>query len=245
MTSPKLLIPVRIPELGPALGKLLTGTGQSPSEPILDRQRVAMLGRLIEAAGEGRRLAAEGARPEAVRALGLELWMDVWEQAVNGIARELVERVNRQLEAEAHAVRMPRRLRRRVALDAAEVRGLTGRLGAAGAGLVSALDDLQAKGARLLTATATDRAALDDWQRALLTAARRLEAAWLALEEQLADETSRWREAVGLVAAWRRPLWPVVAVTVPALAVAGWLGLILGGYVPAPEWLQRAWSLLP
>jgi predicted acyl esterase len=111
--------------------------------------------------------------------------------------------------------------------------------------LVAALDDLQAKGARLESATAADRSALDDWQRALLTAARRLEAAWLALEEQLAEETNRWREAVGLVAAWRRPLWPVAAVAVPALAAAGWLGLILGGYARAPGWLQRAWSLLP
>jgi hypothetical protein len=140
---------------------------------------------------------------------------------------------------------MPRRLRRRVVLDTAEVRGLTGRLGAAGAGLVPALDDLQARGRRLLSAAATDRAALEEWQRALLTAARRLEAAWLALEEQLADETARWREAVALVAAWRRPLWPVAAVGVPALAAAAWLGLVLGGYLPAPAWLQRVWSLLP
>ena len=245
MTHAKILIPVRVPELGPALGKLLTGSGQSPADVTLDRQRLAMVGRLIEAAGEARRLAAEGARPEAVQAVGLELWMEVWERAVNGVARDLVERANRQLEAEARAGRMPRRLRRRVVLDAAEVRGLTGRLGAAGAGLVPALDDLQARGRRLLSAAATDRAALEEWQRALLTAARRLEAAWLALEEQLADETARWREAVALVAAWRRPLWPVAAVGVPALAAAAWLGLVLGGYLPAPAWLQRVWSLLP
>lgn len=246
MTSSKLLIPVRIPELGPALGKLLTGTGRSGGgNATVDRQRVLLLGRLIEASGEARRLAAEGARPEAVRTLGLELWMDVWEQAVQGIARDLVERVDRELEAEARAVRMPRRLRRRVGLDAAEVRGLTGRLGAAGAGLVSALDDLQARGERLIAATASDRAALEEWQRALLTAARRLEAAWIALEEQLAEETARWREAVALVAAWRRPLWSVVAVSVPALAGATWLGLVLGGYLRAPDWLQRMWSWLP
>jgi len=242
--SAKLLIPVRVPELGPALGKLLTGTGRTTDAP-LDRHRVAMLGRLVEASGEARRLAAEGARPEAVRALGLELWLDVWEQAVTGIARDLVERVNGRLDAEARAVRMPRRLRRRVPLDAAEVRGLTGRLGAAGAGLVAALDDLQARGATLLAATATDRSALEEWQRALLTAARRLEAAWLALEEQLADETARWREAVALVAAWRRPLWPVAAVGVPAAVAAVWFGLVLGGYLRSPAWLERVWHLLP
>lgn len=243
MTTPRLLIPVRVPELGPALGKLLTG--RLPADPSLDRQRLAMLGRLMEASGEARRLAAEGTRPEAVRAVGLPLWLDVWEQAVTGVARDLVERVNRRLEAEARAVRMPRRLRRRVGLDAAEVRGLTGRLGAAGAGLVSALDDLQARGETLVTATAANRSALEEWQRALLTAARRLEAAWLALEEQRADETRRGEEAVALVAAWRRPLWPVAAVGVPAVAAATWLGLVLGGYLPPPGWLARVWSLIP
>lgn len=245
MTSPKLLIPVRIPELGPALGKLLTGTGHSPLNPTRERQRVAMLSRLFAAAGEARRLAAEGARTEAVQTLGFDLWLETWEQAVGGIARDLVERVNGRLEAEARAVRMPRRLRRRALLDAAEVRGLTGRLGVAGALLVPAVDHVQAQGVRLLAATASDRAALDDWQRALLTAARRLEAAWLALEEQIDEETARWREAVALVAAWRRPLWPVAVAGLPALAAAAWLGAVLGGYFPSPAWLTRAWSLLP
>ncbi|MDH4044923.1 MAG: hypothetical protein OEY20_01810 [Gemmatimonadota bacterium] len=245
MTSPKLLIPVRIPELGPALGKLLTGTGRVPPDPTRERQRSAMLGRLIEATGEARRLAAEGARTEAVRTLGLDVWLDSWEQAVNGIARELVSRVNDRLEAEARAVRMPRRLRRRVLLDAAEVRGLTGRLGVAGAALVPALDHLQAQGVRLLAATTTDREALDEWQQALLTAARRLEAAWLALEEQVDEETRRWREAEALVAAWRRPLWPVAVAGVPAVAAAAWLGAVLGGYLPSPTWLSRVWDLLP
>jgi len=245
MTSPKLLLPIRVPELGPALGKLLTGTGRSPADAALDRHRTVMLGRLIEAAGEARRLAAEGGRAEAVRTVGLQLWMDAWEQAVNGIARDLIDRVNRQLEAEARAVRMPRRLRRRVGLDAVEVRGLTGRLGAAGAGLVEAVDTLQARGERVIAATATDRSALEEWQRALLTAARRLEASWLALEEQLAEESARWREAVALVAAWRRPIWPVAVVGIPTLAAAVWSGLVFGGYVRPPGWLQQIWSLLP
>jgi hypothetical protein len=245
MTSPRLLIPVRVPELGPALGKLLTGTGRTLPDPARERHRVAMLGRLIEAAGEARRLAAEGTRAEAVRTLGLEFWLDTWDQAVGGIARELVNRVNGRLEAEARAVRMPRRLRRRVLLDAAEVRGLTGRLGVAGAELVPALDHLQAQGVRLLGATAADRTALDDWQQALLTAARRLEAAWLALEDQVDEEAARWREDEALVAAWRRPLWPLVVAGVPALAAAAWVGAVLGGYLPSPAWFARAWELLP
>lgn len=244
MTSPKLLLPVRVPELGPSLGKVLTGTGRTP-DPLVERERLLLVNRLFEASGEARRLAAEDQRGAAVGALGLPVWLDAWEQAVGAIARTLIERVNANLEAEARAVRMPRRLRRKVAMDAAEVRGLTGRLGAAGADLVPALDALQSSGERLLGATAADRAPLEDWQRALLTAARRLEAAWLALEDQLDAEAVRWREEAAAVAAWRRPLWPVAAVGVPALAAAVWFGLVLGGYLPTPWWLAQLWARLP
>jgi hypothetical protein len=122
---------------------------------------------------------------------------------------------------------------------------VTGRLGAAGADLVPALDALQARGERLLQASANDRGALDEWQQALLLAARRLEAAWLALEEQADAELTRSQEEAAAVARWRRPVWPLLAVGAPALAVATWLGLVMGGYVAAPAWLSRIWSVLP
>jgi hypothetical protein len=245
MTSPKLLLPVRVPELGPALGKLLTGTGRTAPDPAVEGQRLVLLGRLIEAGGEARRLAADGARAEAIGAVGLDMWLDAWEQTVGAIGRDLVDRANARLDAEARAVRMPRRLRRRVLLDEAEIRGVTGRLGAAGADLVPALDALQARGERLLQASANDRGALDEWQQALLLAARRLEAAWLALEEQADAELTRSQEEAAAVARWRRPVWPLLAVGAPALAVATWLGLVMGGYVAAPAWLSRIWSVLP
>jgi hypothetical protein len=245
MTSPRLLVPIRVPELGPSLGKVLTGTERTPADPVLDRQRLALVGRLLEAAGDARRLAGEGERGGAVRALGIEVWLEAWEQAMSGIARALVERVNARLQAGACAVRMPPRLRRKVLLDAVEVRGLTGRLGASGAALVAALDDLQRRGERLLAATVADRGALDAWQEGLLAAARRLEAAWLALEEQLDREMSSWEAVADTVARWRRPLWPVAAVGVPLLAGAAWFGLVLGGYLPAPAWLADTWGAMP
>jgi hypothetical protein len=244
MTSPKLLLPIRVPELGPSLGKVLTGTGREPADPVIERARIALVGRLLEASGEARRLAADGERVGAIAALALEVWLDAWEQTVGGIARMLVERVNARLAANARAVRMPRRLRRKVLLDAAEERGLRGRLGASGAGLVTALDVLSRLGERLLAAPVTERQVLDEWQQGLLISARRLEAAWLALEDQLHQEERQWEDVADTVARWRRPLWPIAAVGVPALAGAAWLGMVLGGYVPAPNWLRQVWALL-
>jgi hypothetical protein len=245
MTNSTLRLPIRVPELGPALGRVLTGTGRSAEAPGLERQRLRALFRLFDAAGEARRLAAEGEREAALRALDTQVWLDAWEEAVAGITTLLVEQVNARLTAEARVVRMPRRLQRRIPLDDAEVRGIGGRLGAVGAGLVPALDTLQERSERLRQATPAERDALDEWHEALLVAARRFEAAWLGLEEQAGAELQRWAAVAAGVARWRRTLWPVVVVGVPALVVAALLGLVMGGYLPAPGWLTALWSRLP
>ena len=243
MTNPRLLLPIRVPELGPALGKLLSGTGRGYPSLTLDRFRLELVGRLFEAAGEARRLAAAGERDGAVAALDAPVWLEAWEKTATGIAAVMVERVNHRLAAEARAVRMPRRLRHQVILDAAEVRGVSSRLGAAGADLVPALDEVHVRGARLRSASAAERDVLDGWQAALVTAARRTEAAWLSLEDSVEAELGRWDHVAATVARWRRPWWPVLAVAVPALTLALWLGLVLGGYLAAPDWLGSLWSL--
>jgi len=211
----------------------------------LERCRVQALSRLFEASGEARRLAAEGERDGALRSLDAQVWLDAWEEVVKGVTAMLVARVNTRLEAEAAAARMPRRVRGKVRLDAAEVRGVGGRLGAAGAGLVPALDALHERSERLRGATAAERAALDDWQDAVLVAARRFEAAWIGLEDQVQAELDRWAGVAAAVARWRRPMWPVAAVGIPALAAAALLGLVMGGYLPAPGWLTALWERLP
>ncbi len=82
-----------------------------------------------------------------------------------------------------------------------------------------------------------DHAAHEAWQEALRTAARRLEAAWLALEQQVAAERGRWDAELDEIARWRPSLVPVVLWWLPVAALLVWLGLVLGGYLPAPAWL--------
>src|SRR2546421_738440 len=67
--------------------------------------------------------------------------------------------------------------------------------------------------------------------------ARRLEAAWLALESEVEAEQGRWAPEIDAIAAWRPALWPVFVFWIPLAVLLVWLGLILGGYVPAPQWL--------
>lgn len=242
MTGSKLLLPLRIPELGPFLGKLITGTGRTPGNVRLDDIRTRLVTRIIEAAGEARRLSANEERGPAVAALGREAWLAAWDEAVGALAALLVARYDAQLAAEARAVRMPRRLRRRVALDDGERRSVTARLGSSGAILIQALDAVERRGAAALAATALQRGDLTAWQESLKTAARRLEAAWLALEDAVEAEAARWSEVADRVAQWRKPLWPVWVLGVLGLVLAAWVGLMYGGYLPAPEWLVELWE---
>jgi len=242
MTSSKLLLPLRIPELGPSLGKLVIGTGRAPRGVWLDQVRYRLVTRVIEAAGEARRLSANDERGPAVDALSRAAWLAAWDEAVGTLASVLVARFNAQLDAEARAVRMPRRLRRRVALDQGERRSVAARLGSSGAILIPALDDVERCGEAALAATAMERETVSAWQESLKTAARRLEAAWLALEDAVEAETARWAEVADRVAQWRKPLWPVWVFGTLGLLLAAWLGLTFGGYLPAPEWLLRWWD---
>lgn len=242
MTGSKLLLPLRVPELGPYLGKLVTGRGRPPGRVPLDEFRYRLVTRVIEHAGEARRLSANEERGPAVAALGRAVWLAAWEESVGAVADAMVVRINAQLDAAARAVRMPRRLRRRVTLDDAERRALGARLGSSGAMLIPTLDLVEQRGAEALAATPLQRDAVIAWQEALKTAARRLEAAWLALEDAVEAELDRWTDVAERVARWRKPLWPVVVTGMIGLIAAAWLGLAFGGYLPAPEWLVRWWE---
>lgn len=242
MTNPKLLIPLRVPEVGPSLGRLVTGTGRRPGGLALDAARVRLVTRLFDAAGEARRLAANGEREAALAAVGRSTWLDAWEDTVGAVAALLLEQIDARLERAAVAARMPRRLRSAARLEDAESGAVTARLGSVGAGLVPALDRLETAATRLRGATALERDALLGWQEALLTAGRRLEAAWVALEDRVESELVHWNGIAAGIASWRPSLWPVVALTVPALVAAVWLGLVLGGWIAAPAWLGRIWE---
>ena len=126
---------------------------------------------------------------------------------------------------------------RRRLLTGPEKRAIAARLAAGGEPLVAALDALDAVATRVREASVLDKAAHAEWQEAVRTAARRLEAAWLALETQVADEHRRWADEIDAVARWRPSLWPLVTLWTPLGVALVWLGLVLGGYLPAPAWL--------
>ena len=244
MNSAKLLIPLRIPELGPSLGKLITGTGRDVSGFSLEAHRYHLATKIIEMGGEARRLAANDERSAALASLGRDSWLAAWEGTVGPIADSLVERLSAHLEAETAAVRMPARLRHKMNIDEVERRAIGARLGSAGAELIPALDEIERHSTGLIEATAPERRALDVWQRAQLTAARRLEEAWMLLEDGVAKELDAWKAVADDISRWRKSLWPVYLFGAVGASVAVWAGLIWGGVLNMPAWLIAMWQAL-
>ena len=231
---------VRVPELAPALGRLIVPRRTEALWIPLDDVADDLATRVIELGGEARRLNdGSGPQERVLDALGRTAWLGAWEHAVRRAADRVADSLDDQMDRIGKGVRMPRRQRRLRKLTGAERRALTARLSAGGAELVKALDDLARVSTRMRSAEVLDDGTHHAWQDAVQTAARRLEAAWLTLEDAVRHERKRWTPELTALAQWRPPLWPVLLAWAVGAGALMWLGLILGGYLDAPAWLAR------
>jgi hypothetical protein len=241
MNAPlKLLMPLRVPELAPSLGRVIVPRRQQEPWVPLDDIREELATRVLELGAEGRAAAAREGDADRARVLettGRRAWSAAWDHAVRRAAGRVAEALDAELARTARRVRLPRRRLRRYLLTQAEKRAIAARLGTGGGAFVAALDELEAAAARVADASVLDKDAHAAWQEALRTVTRRLEAAWLALETEVEEERRRWNPELDAIAAWKPALWPIVLLWLPVAVVLVWLGLILGGYVPAPAWL--------
>jgi hypothetical protein len=230
----KLLMPLRVPELAPSLGRIIVPRRLMPPWVPLDDIREELATRVLELGAEGR---AATVRRSILETTGRTAWAAAWDTAVRRTAIRVADALDAEITQAARRVRLPRRRLRRHLLSNAEKRAIAARLGTGAGTFVSALDELEAAAARVADATVLDKDAYAAWQEALRTVARRLEAAWLALESEVDAEQQRWAPEIAAIAAWRPALWPIFVVWIPLAALLIWLGLIFGGYVAAPPWL--------
>jgi len=229
-----------VPELAPALGRLIVPRRFAEPWVPLDDLREALATRVIECAGAARRGATAEAPARAFAGLDRGAWSAAWEDAVRRSAERVAGALDAELTRAARRVRMPRKRRGRLALSGAERRAVAARLASGADGFEAALDAVARATEVLHQAGLGDATALHEWREAQQLAARRLEAAWLALEGQVGEERARWDPELAAVLAWRPTIWPVFAVWVPLAAVAFWVALVLGGYLPAPAWLAES-----
>lgn len=231
-----------IPELAPSLGRL-SDPPELPSAPgalniVLEDIRLNLVTGIFDVAGAARSFAAAGDRQGAIASLGRVAWLDLWERAVAAAAQRLAEVVNARLREAAAESRLPPRKLEAFLLSAEDIRAITARLGSGGASFVSALDALEQTVPAASASGARGRGGQEEWQRALATTARRLESSWLALTVAARIEQDRWKLEIERVRVWRRPTWPVWAVTLAVLLLVTYLGLVLGGYLPVPPPLR-------
>jgi len=235
----KIPMPLRVPELAPSLGRVIVPRRLSPPWIPLDDIRERLATRVLELGGEGRAAAGRERREAVLDAVSRRAWTGAWEEAVRAAAERLTAAIDAELARAAYRVRMPRRRWRRRLLTGAEKRAIAARLASGGGAFVDALDALEEAGTRVRDANVLEKDAHADWQLALRAAARRLEEAWLALEDAVIAEREGWAPEVDAVTAWRPALWPVVLLWAPFAAFFIWLGLVLGDFLAAPAWLAR------
>jgi len=229
-----------VPELGPSLGRLVDppSADQGALRIPLDDVRLDLITGLFDLAGAGRAFTAAGDYGGAVSSLGRVEWLRLWERAVAMTAARIVAEANAGLQLAAAESRFPVRRLRRLELTDEDSRAIGARLGSWGAPFVAALDALEQAGHNASGARGRSETGGLAWQAALNAAARRLESAWIALEQAARAEQERWAAEIATVRAWRRPTWPVWLVTAMLVAAAGYLGLVLGGYLPVPPALE-------
>ncbi len=237
----KLLMPLRVPELAPSLGRIIVPRRLLDPWVPVDDIREELATRVLELGGEGRSAAARESdgdtRARVLEVTGRRAWTAAWDHAVRRAGARVADALDAEITRTGRQVRLPRLRLRRHLLSTAEKRAIVARLGTGGGPFVAALDELEAAAARAGDASVLEKDAHAAWQEALRTVARRLEAAWLALEAEVDAERERWNPELEALAAWRPALWPIFVVWIPLAALLVWLGLILGGYVAAPAWL--------
>lgn len=236
-----------IPELGPLLGRLAAPADPGSSLVPLDDVRIALVTELFQLAGAARAFAAEGDLDAAMQSLNRHGWQAAWEQAVNSAADRVATRIEQRFTSAARESRLPGRKLKKVLLSDDERRGIAVRLGSGGGALVEALDRMEALMRRAVRGAQDSGDAGELWKQALTGVARRLESAWQALEDAARAEEAAWKEDVDQVRNWKRPRIPLWLITIAIAAALMWAGLVLGGFLPAPDWFRpvadRVWGV--
>src|SRR5947199_4755617 len=153
MSAMKLLMPLRVPELAPSLGRIIVPRRLLDPWVPLEDIREELATRVLELGGEGRAAAAREAEGTVDRARVLEVtgrraWAAAWDHAVRRAGTRVAEALDAEITRTARQVRLPRRGLRRHLLTNAEKRAIVARLGTGGGPIVAAHDVLATNDAR-------------------------------------------------------------------------------------------------
>jgi hypothetical protein len=188
---------------------------------LLAPVRLALVTRVLVAAGAARTALAAGDEAAARLALAPAKWAEFWDAAAEEASALLIRQIDGRMAAAAATARMPARRAMRHRVTEVEHRAIHARLGSGA-------------GALLRTAAELEQVPSLRWGPQVLATARRLENAWAGLMAAAVREEAEWESDIRAVAAWRRARWPLWTATAMAFAAALWAGLVLGGFLPVP-----------
>ena len=229
-------IPLRVPELGPALGRLILPSGvpvSSPPAPLpyLAEIRLDLVTALFQLGGAARQELDRGNIAGAVQRLAPEAWRHLWDAGAARAAAVVRTRIDADLVRAAEASGFPLRRLQRLAVTDGEAESIELRLAACAAPLMVALEEV------VRTRTA------GGWPDAVTRAAQVLEVSWLELESKAAAEEAAWRPEAARIGGWKPARWPRWVTAGVLIAAATYAGLVLGGYLPVPGILRPAAQL--
>lgn len=197
----------------------------------MDDLRLELIAELFEAAASARDLDQQGRPDEAHRTLSGTVWLELYRAIAGRVALRTMEEARHRIEIAAVGSRMPRRQVLARVPGEEDVAIVSHRARAAGI----PLERLAAEPAG------------GEWSDQVPRRAAALQDAWDRLEVAMGEELDRWTAVAREVGAWQRdprPLWLITALSV---AVMAWLGLAIGGYLPAPGLIGSVrdwwWSL--
>lgn len=223
-----------LPEIGPYLGRLADVTRRFEDPSVgLDSIRLDLVSDLFDRVAAARDFRLAGDEAGARVALDRNIWLALWRTAAGRAADAVVAAAGAELERAAYQSRYPARQLAALLPSAEDRAVLAARLDAAGI----VVEERVARGFGSGAAW---------WDQVRQTAVA-LEDAWDELEVLVRRELAVWQSKAAQVARWRPALWPWIVVLLAALALVTWLGLVLGGYLPRPAWLDPVhrwfWSL--
>ncbi|HEX9754264.1 MAG TPA: hypothetical protein VGA42_01075 [Gemmatimonadales bacterium] len=217
--------------MGPLVGRLLTPAEPEP-DALLDELRVELLTTLFAAAGRARTAARQEGTAAARAQLGHAVWLDAYRHAAERAASQSADLIDRRIRDAARVSRMPDRRLVRHLLTSADRETLLHRMISAGIPLERTSPPEEA----------------EPWADGLRRSAAALETSWERLVRFVGEERVRGDAVARAVSQWRRSPVPLWILTGALLVLALYLGLVVGGYLPAPgplANLRALWWSLP
>ena len=217
--------------MGPLVGRLLTPAEPEP-DALLDELRVELLTTLFAAAGRARTAARQEGTAAARAQLGHAVWLDAYRHAAERAASQSADLIDRRIRDAARVSRMPDRRLVRHLLTSADRETLLHRMISAGIPLERTPPPEEA----------------EPWADGLRRSAAALETSWERLVRFVGEERVRGDAVARAVSQWRRSPVPLWILTGALLVLALYLGLVVGGYLPAPgplANLRALWWSLP